>query len=93
MFWLAQVLNENVEHHEQTTKINTTLIEAGDRFLDFHQHDLASYERVHHVLDKYEAMVTLARERALEELQIPEKVIPIQRHPRYSYTASTKEGA
>ena len=73
--------------------MDSKLVEAGDRFLDAQAHSQDAYKHVLDVYNKFDHLVSLALNRALEELQIPENVIPIQRHPRYSHTASTKEGA
>lgn len=44
---------------------------AADAYLDFHGHSQQAYERANRVLEKFEHMVGLATQRALEELEIP----------------------
>lgn len=74
--------------------MDSKLVEAGDRFLDAQAHSQDAYKHVLDVYNKFDHLVSLALNRALEELETPlANVIPIQRHPRYSHTASTKEGA
>lgn len=47
------------------------VVESADRWLDAHNHDVASYEHVRGVLDRFDQLVTLAVETALLELYIP----------------------
>lgn len=63
------------------TQPNNELVEASDRFIEFYGSDEAR-EHVRRVLDCYEHAVTLARERALEKLTVPnDNVIPFPRQP------------
>lgn len=60
---------------------NNELIEASDRFIEYYGSDEAR-EHVRRVLDSYQHAVTLARQRALEKLELPtSNVIPFPRQP------------
>jgi hypothetical protein len=55
---------------------------AMDRYLDQHAHSDEAYVKVTDVLNKWEFMVTLATQRALQQLfyeDLPPNVIPLQR--------------
>lgn len=57
---------------------------ATDRYLDQHAHSDEAYVKVTDVINKFDFMVTLAVQRALEELyykDLPSNVIPLLRHP------------
>lgn len=47
------------------------VITATDNYLDFHGHSPEAYETVAGVLTKFDHMVTLATQRALESLELP----------------------
>lgn len=54
---------------------NNELVEASDRFLDYHNRSDEAQEHVRRLLDCYEHAVMLARERALEKLEVPGAVV------------------
>lgn len=47
------------------------LLEYTDTYLNHHRHSQAAYEHVMEVLNRFDFMVDLARERAVRELQVP----------------------
>jgi len=63
-------------------EINNELIEASGRYLDYYNGSVDAQEHTRRVLDCYEHAVMLARERALDKLQIPaSNVLPFPRQP------------